>query len=331
MMRQATEMMLESRRFGIDAGGTRTIAVVNEGGMVEKRVFPSVNPASVGDEAAEANLGIVLRWIARTGSNQSHFGWVGSAEVSPTTLDRATGRMKRALENAGLRAAVVLTNDACVPLLAPPLNGLGVAVVVGTGSVTIGCDASGVIVQCGGYEYLISDEGGGFDIGLQGLRAAACAYDGRRGETALLEMARTAYEGDIPAVGRELAASPYPKQAVATFAEYVCRAAAEGDPAANDIIEAATGDLVAGIEVVLNKLVGSVRRMMICGSIPAHSAEYSRALRRKLGAKQPGLDYVIVSDASHLALRLSERVPCMSDSDGSLRLVPHAILNTGLS
>lgn len=323
-------MLLESRRFGIDAGGTRTILLLNEGGIVQKRVFPSVNPASVGDEAAEKNLGLLLRWLAQTGTDQSHFGWVGSAEVSLATLDRATSRMKRALEAAGIRAVVVLTNDACVPLLAPPLNGVGIAVVVGTGSVAIGCDATGAMVQCGGYEYLISDEGGGFDIGLQGLRAAACAYDGRRGDTALLGMARTMYKSDIPTIGRELALSPYPKQAVAAFAEYVCRAAAEGDLAANGIIEAATGDLVACIEVVLNKLNGPVRRVTICGSIPAHSAEYSRALRHKLGTAQPELEYMIVSDASHLALRLSERLPCMSDFDGPLDLLPHAVLSTRL-
>lgn len=316
--------------FGIDSGGTRTVVAVEERSGVRTRVFPSANPASVGDEVAERNLGLAIRWIAERGDAGTHFGWVGSAEVSAFTLSRAERRLKGELRTFGLRAVVVMTNDAYIPLLAPPLNGVGIAVIVGTGSVAIGCDATGPPVQCGGYEYLISDEGGGYDIGVRGLRAAACAYDGRKRDTLLLEMARREYDSDIPAIGRELALSPFPKQSVASFGRHVCRAAAEGDEAAIDILETAARGLFANIEGVLNKLRGPIEYVAVCGSIPANSAEYLRMLRRNLEAARPGLALLVAPDGSLLALRLAERLMGSNDMPKSLEDVPHAFLQTGL-
>jgi N-acetylglucosamine kinase-like BadF-type ATPase len=55
----------------------------------------------------------------------------------------------------------------------------GVVVIAGTGSIAYGRLADGREAQAGGWGYMMGDEGSGYDIGREALRAATQAQDGR--------------------------------------------------------------------------------------------------------------------------------------------------------
>src|SRR5208283_3215279 len=61
----------------------------------------------------------------------------------------------------------------------------GVVVIAGTGSIAFGENALGETARAGGWGYIFGDEGGGFDIVRQALRAVLSEHEGWGPRTAL--------------------------------------------------------------------------------------------------------------------------------------------------
>ncbi len=64
-----------------------------------------------------------------------------------------------------LAAQVDIVHDADPVLAAGTADGIGVALIVGTGSVAIGVDGSGNKAICGGWGHWFGDKGSGYDLG----------------------------------------------------------------------------------------------------------------------------------------------------------------------
>src|SRR5258708_23671473 len=79
---------------------------------------------------------------------------------------------------------ILLTNDAELVLSALD-DAVGIALIAGTGSIALGCDAHGIVTRTGGWGYIIGDEGSGYDIGRRCLQAGSRAVGGRGPMTAL--------------------------------------------------------------------------------------------------------------------------------------------------
>ncbi|UOX89529.1 hypothetical protein MUY14_02475 [Amycolatopsis sp. FBCC-B4732] len=242
-------------RFAIDAGGSRTRALVVPGDGGPRRTFelPSINPHATGDAAgrtlreAFAEIGAVL------GTGPS-VGWLASAAAGPGGIGPELERARAAADAVGLDAGLVVSNDV-LPLLwgVPALSGVGVVAVCGTGSGFFGTDGKRV-ANAGGCEYLGSDEGGAVDIGLRGLRAAVRATDGRGPETKLVD-ALSEYAGTtVAGLARRLAAQPFPKQGLAALAPVICETWLAGDDVALGVIDQAVGDLAEGVYAVRDAL-----------------------------------------------------------------------------
>jgi glucosamine kinase len=75
----------------------------------------------------------------------------------------------------------------------------GGIVVAGTGSIAI-ARMDGKDVRIGGYGFPVSDEGGGADIGLQAMRFALRALDGRMDTSPLLDRLLGRFEHQLPAI-----------------------------------------------------------------------------------------------------------------------------------
>jgi N-acetylglucosamine kinase-like BadF-type ATPase len=238
---------------GIDAGGSHTGACVSAHGEELLLHGPSLNPASMGSTGEIQAWTELFARIVALAPSTSIVGWVGAAGVTGPTLAAATDVLRQAAGATGVRGRLALANDLVPLVLGPPLWGHGVVVAAGTGSSVLGRHRSGRTARVGGYEYLLSDEGGGFDIGLRGLRAAARAHDGRGPATELVASARRA---------------PFPKPAVARFARQVCEAWVAGDGVAGAIVEGAIDELVASAARVASVLGAGVMPCVLTGSIP---------------------------------------------------------------
>jgi N-acetylglucosamine kinase-like BadF-type ATPase len=164
-----------------------------------------------------------------------------------------------------------------------------VAAVCGTGTGFCAVNpAQGLSARASGQEYLLSDEGGGFDIGLRGLRAVVRAADGRGPATAL-SAALAAWRDVTPATLRGLIhGSEEPKVLVASFATSVLLAADQGDPAARAIVAQAVDELLAGVQAVARRAqLSDAFEIVLSGSNLTAAPALQAGLRRALDEVLP--------------------------------------------
>ncbi|AUY48249.1 hypothetical protein [Streptomyces sp. CB01881] len=299
------------RNWVIDAGGSCTTALLDDGTRWREG---SVNPASVGDPAADRALLGLLRAIARRLGGGRSTGWLATAAVDADEPQRELDRLARLAERSGLTGTLVISRDIVPLLLAPPLGGRGVAVVSGTGSGFLASDGIRPPASAGGCEYLGSDEGSAFALGLAGLRAAVRGGDGRGTPTALARALAEHTGSPVPELARRLATEPFPKAAVAALSAVVCRCWLDGDAVAARVVRTALGELVRGVRAVRDAAGLTDGWSAALGGGVFHGCPaFAEALRHRivteLGADRPP---VVVDDpvrAVLAALRAHEHGP----------------------
>ncbi|MFG2041324.1 BadF/BadG/BcrA/BcrD ATPase family protein [Dactylosporangium sp. NPDC048998] len=237
--------------FAVDAGGSGTrVRCAAADGATWTACYPTVNPASSG-AGADATLAALCADL-RDRLTGRWAGWFAGATVDADTVDAQAERLRR----AGAPAAdLVLSND-LVPMVwgVPALAGTGVAVVCGTGSGHFGARADGATARAGGCEYLGSDEGSAFDLGLRGLRAAVRAGDGRGPATKLTALLAAHAGRQVTDLARGLALGASPKRPLAALAPLVCSAWLDGDAVAARLVAEAVEELALGVRAVAGRL-----------------------------------------------------------------------------
>ncbi|MGL6094557.1 MAG: N-acetylglucosamine kinase, partial [Fimbriiglobus sp.] len=143
-----------------------------------------------------------------------------------------------------LAGSVAVVNDAALLLAAGTPDGWGLAVVGGTGSIAFVRTPDGRDGRCGGWGYLLGDEGSGYRLVVAGLRAACRAYDRCGPPTALVakflaRMRLTDAPGFIDAIYQ----GAWDRAALSAMAPVVLEAAAAGDAVAADIVRTEAGEL----------------------------------------------------------------------------------------
>lgn len=240
--------------LGIDAGGTKTRALLTEEGgrLLGRGLGGGANLKTHGELQVEKVLHHVIEEAeaeAGTKPDAVALGIAGADRPEDHALLRAI------LRRMGFRQRVLVTNDAHIALVAGSPSRVGLALICGTGSIAWGQNAAGEIARAGGWGWHLGDEGSGFWIGLCAVRAALKAADGRGPATALgrllldhfdlsgvEDIVRVVYEGD------------FPRHRIATFAGRVAETAAAGDPGARQILEAAAVELVEAAQSVIRRL-----------------------------------------------------------------------------
>jgi N-acetylglucosamine kinase-like BadF-type ATPase len=142
----------------------------------------------------------------------------------------------------------VVTTDAETALSGATVDGQGIIVIAGTGSIGFGRNANGYS-RAGGWGYVFGDEGGAFDIVRQALRAALRMEEGWGPPTALRQTLLDAAGGtSANHVLHLFYGAEWPRSRAATLAPLVDEAATHGDPVALEILHRAAQDL-AGLAV----------------------------------------------------------------------------------
>ena len=276
--------------WAVDAGGSTTTAIVPGSGA--RQTYGSVNPASVGAETATRTLRTLLGDVATALGGEPGAGWIATAAVDLTEVGDEPDRLRDLARAAGVRGRLVVSNDSVPWLVAPPLAGRGVVLVCGTGSGFIAADGVTGPCRVGGCEYLGSDEGSAFALGLAGLRAAVRADDGRGPATTIRTRLTELAGGRSPAeLARDLAAEAFPKAAVAALAPAVCDAWLDGDEPAAELVEAALGELVLGVRAGRDRARLSGEWSVAAGGgvlrgCPPLLAELDRRLREELSVAE---------------------------------------------
>ncbi len=127
---------------------------------------------------------------------------------------------------------IIVTHDALIALAGATAGTPGIIVIAGTGSIAFGRNAAGLTARAGGWGYVFGDEGSGFDIVRQALRAALRLEEGWGRATSLRAVLLGASGArDANDLLHRFYTPEFPRPRIAAMAKLVDQAAGEGDPA----------------------------------------------------------------------------------------------------
>jgi N-acetylglucosamine kinase-like BadF-type ATPase len=148
-----------------------------------------------------------------------------------------------------------LVNDTQLALRAGTADGVGVAVVSGTGSNALGCARDGQVIQLGGFGHELGDFGSATDLGREALRLAMRGRDGRGAPTALYQALCIALEvSPLEDVMDSWISGQGSPDDLGRLAPVVFETAAQGDAVALDLLERTGRELVLCAELLLKRL-----------------------------------------------------------------------------
>jgi N-acetylglucosamine kinase len=163
---------------------------------------------------------------------------------------------KQAILAGMLRAQhLMVTTDAAIALSGATATGQGIVAIAGTGSIAFGRNAEGRTARTGGWGYIFGDQGSGFDIARQALRAALRMEEGWGPPTSLRQALLDATGSrDANAVLHLFYTAEWPRSRVAVLAPLADAAAAEGDAVAMGILNSAAIELAMLVAAVRSQL-----------------------------------------------------------------------------
>jgi N-acetylglucosamine kinase-like BadF-type ATPase len=179
-----------------------------------------------------------------------------------------------------------VTGDAEPVLAAGASDSCGIALICGTGSFAWGRNGAGETARCGGWGYLVGDEGSGYAIARAGLVAAFRAADGRGPDTSLLPAFLHHFRADsAAALVPHLYAPEMTRQRLAGLGKIVFAAVHE-DAVARSIITAAAGDLAELVAALARRLGFSQGAfpLAVTGGVALHQPLLHELLARQLEA-----------------------------------------------
>jgi len=225
---------------------------------------------------------------------------VGAAEGHSKFVNAIRGCVKAACAEAGLDAAGVrfvsaclgfsggpadkesivkeivpstlttVTHDGLIALSGATAGAPGLITIGGTGSFAFGRNAAGKTARAGGWGYLFGDEGSGFYVVRQALRAALRCEEGWGPPTALggVLLGATGAK-DVNELQHWFYTTEFPRPRIAAFSKLVDEAAVNGDETAREILNEAAQQLATIAGVVRRQLfqAGEAVRVAYIGGV----------------------------------------------------------------
>ena len=201
-------------------------------------------------------------------------GCFASAGMS---TEQETEDFRRFFTGEGIRCPLYLCNDALAALAGGTGTAEGIIVVSGTGSIAAGLDKNGRTARAGGLGHLIGDEGSGFKIGLDGIKAAAAALERRGERTILAPMLFNHYGVNTIRELFPFLYTNFDKSRVASFSPCVFQAAQQSDAVATHILTTAAQDLSLLTRSVYGALFdGTEAEVVFSGGILEHQSSFAK-------------------------------------------------------
>jgi N-acetylglucosamine kinase-like BadF-type ATPase len=279
----------------VDGGGSKTdLALVRADGEALALVRgPHSSPHYVGLDGSlsviEALLADALR---RAGVRDGRGPVARVAQLLMAGVDFPTEErdLQHAAAARNLAASVAVANDTFAVLRAGTEKGCGVAVVCGTGINCVGVAPDGRHARFPALGTLTGDWGGGTDLGLAAVYAAARSEDGR-GPKTVLEQAVPAHFGlETPTqLAEAVHRGRMNLSGVAELAPVVLTSA-PADVVAAEILERLADEIVALVRVALERLEltdESVDVLLGGGLFLSGSAFLVNAVEERLAAVAP--------------------------------------------
>jgi N-acetylglucosamine kinase-like BadF-type ATPase len=250
---------------GVDGGGTRTRAVVLDGGRTlgEGAAGPS-NPLRVGiANGATAIREAVDKACAAALVRRDDLVAVGVGLAGVRRLDIRSRMRDVLVEKLGIKN-IELVSDGDIALYGATDGHPGVVVISGTGSISVGVNRQGKRAYAGGWGPVAGDEGSGSWIARRALQSVARATDERGPRTSLTAAACEFFQVATPDdLATAIYAPTMTNDRIAAFSKQVIEAARSGDQVAREILEEAGRELGKAAVTVIRKLKMEQERFQV--------------------------------------------------------------------
>ena len=277
------------RVLGIDAGGTKTVALLADadGRILGEGRAGAANLQTEGELEVEKTLHTAIE-NATDGQPVT----VAAVCLGMAGVDRHddTGVIRGVMRRLGFRSNPLIVNDALIALVAGAGSSPGVVVISGTGSIAFGVSQRGVAARAGGWGPTLADEGSGYWIGRRAHHCGQGAADGRGPQTELTPLVLDHFSLPRPqALIAEIYHQPQGRRAIASLGTIVDRARENGDPVAIDIMRHAAEELALAAASVISQLDmrGEQFPIVLAGGMLKESAWLAGDVRRRLAEVAP--------------------------------------------
>lgn len=253
--------------IGIDGGASRSTGILTDlnGQPIATGQGPSLNPLSIGWETFRAHLRSLFDGLLKDVA-QSDIKAVcaGLAGVGSEKIRR---QAEEEIAKASGSVEVHVISDAQAALWGAFGGEAGLLLIAGTGSICLGRDESGNEARCGGFGRLLGDEGSGYWIATEALRAALRQVDGRENVGLLPELICREYDlDDLREIIPLITGGDLGTERIAAFAAKVIVASSK-DPAAREILRRAGRHLADLVIATSGKLKLDHPRVALWGGL----------------------------------------------------------------
>lgn len=237
--------------MGVDGGATKTLAAVLD--LRERTLHlghgGSSNPDAVGAHAATASLVKATdEAIGRAGISREQLDAAVLA-IAGTDTEAVTANLR-----ASRPSSWVVVNDVVGAWAAATRALPGVGVISGTGSNVFGVGPDGRGWRAGGWGHVLGDEGSGYWLASQSIKAALSDRE-RSGPETALSAAAVEFFGvpSVEALAALVYSKPLAKGEIAAFAIETSRLAHAGDAVARGLYERAAVELGRQVAAVVEQ------------------------------------------------------------------------------
>jgi len=272
--------------LGIDGGGTKTRCLLgDEDSVLGTGTSSSCKVQRVGEACAHDALATAIHEACVQAGISPREITRMCAGITGAARPEIAGVMRDLLSNI-VGGKIEIIGDVEIAFEDAFGPGPGVIVIAGTGSIVWGRDANGQTARAGGWGHAISDEGSGYWIGVEAVKAALREHDDQGNSDLLIRLLEAVGSKDFDDFVVRMNADPQPDYAV-LFPTVL--AAANRDSAAAGVLERAGIELARATDVVVRRLFANSEKVVVAthGGVLTNSPQVKDSFERELQSRFP--------------------------------------------
>lgn len=292
--------------LAVDGGGTKTVAVITDehGKILSIEKCGTSNYHVAGKKGAIQTLKYVINKVIR---NLYHTSLGGPTNVIfnvgvfalagiDTKKDKANVEdiVRQVIIKSDIQIdEVIIENDALSVLLGATDQHPGSILIAGTGSIAIAHDGKGNFTRAGGWGHRLGDEGAGYWIGKEAIRAILKMLDGRGPKTMLADLVFHHFHFENHEELYDWAYGPdYSIHQVGILSKVVDKANHQGDSVSRRILDAAVTELFDLVSAVAKRadIAEQSFKLLLLGGVLQNSNYVKRELIGKIKDAMPNIN-----------------------------------------
>ncbi|RPH32228.1 hypothetical protein EHM92_08755 [bacterium] len=277
---------------GVDGGGTKTIGELadHDGTPLATHTVGPTNPNVIGVEESARTLCNLIRYLCdQAACKPGHLRGVnlglaggGGEKIQREIRQKVAGCLH---EDGAPEPPIQVVTDVQIALEGAFGGGPGIAVVAGTGSSIMYKTAQGAVELIGGWGRILGDEGSGYYIGLEALKAVTRDYDGIAQAEALRNALGARFGLDsryriVEAIYRQHFPIP-------SLAPLVFELAASSESISCGILTQAATLLANQVEAALLRMGNGPVGMVLTGGLVEHDTPYKKVFITEITNRFP--------------------------------------------